>query len=206
MLAYSVLTMAASPLVDRLVLVARDQDTESIGEVAAGLDKPVSIVTGGPSRTASEQKALNHLAPHVEAGSVDIIAIHDGARPFLTHALLERVVVAATEHGGAIPGLSITEPLYRSKGGTAQHLAQDTLRRVQTPQAFQATRLLAAYRLAATAGVEAVDTAEIVERFSDMEVALVPGDPRNIKVTFVEDFFVAEEYAQMWQGGRWLDQ
>jgi 2-C-methyl-D-erythritol 4-phosphate cytidylyltransferase len=78
------------------------------------------------------------------------------------------------------------------------------IRRVQTPQVFHARPLLEAYQASVAAGFEGVDTAETVERFSDLEVKVIPGDPRNIKITFVEDLFVAEEYALEWEKGGWV--
>ncbi len=206
MLEYSVTTMASSCLVDRLVVVVRGQDTDVAVDLIEGIDSAIEVVTGGQSRTESEHRALEHLAPAVESGDIDLIAIHDGARPFLTNDLLKRVIEAAATHGGAIPGLQISEPLYRIRGTTAEHLPQESLRRVQTPQVFRARQLADAYQQALQNGVGAADTAEIVERFADLEVVVVPGDTRNIKVTFVEDFFQAEEFAQVWKSGCWIDQ
>jgi len=75
---------------------------------------------------------------------------------------------------------------------------------MQTPQVFLAQPLLVAYRASIAAGFEGVDTAETIERFTDLPVEVVEGDPRNIKVTFIEDFFQAEEWAVDWDKGRWL--
>ena len=66
-----------------------------------------------------------------------------------------------------------------------------------------ASGLLEAYRASVAAEFEGVDTCETVERFSSLEVAVVPGDDRNIKVTFVEDLALAEELAANWDDGRW---
>lgn len=77
------------------------------------------------------------------------------------------------------------------------------LRAVQTPQVFRAAELVEGYRLAEQAGFEGVDTAETVQRFTALEVALVPGDARNIKVTFVEDLLEAEDIARSFHRGRW---
>jgi 2-C-methyl-D-erythritol 4-phosphate cytidylyltransferase len=66
-----------------------------------------------------------------------------------------------------------------------------TLRRMQTPQAFHAAGLLAAYRAATAAGFHGVDTAETVERHGDLEVVVVAGDPDNRKVTYADDLAIA---------------
>jgi 2-C-methyl-D-erythritol 4-phosphate cytidylyltransferase len=95
-------------------------------------------------------------------------------------------------------------PLYRLEEGAAVPLASVALVRVQTPQVFKARPLLEAYRASLEAGFEGVDTAETMEKFSTVEVAIVPGDERNMKVTFVEDLFRAEELATNWDDGKWV--
>ena len=70
---------------------------------------------------------------------------------------------------------------------------------MQTPQAFHAAGLLAAYRTATAAGFHGVDTAETVERHGDLPIAVVLGDPDNRKVTFVDDLRAAEDRARTWQ-------
>lgn len=206
MLEYSLETFERAPEIDRVVLVIRDEDRARAELLLA--ETPVSkltrVVTGGPSRHRSELAALDALSEEIESGEVELVAIHDGARPFLTLELLSTLVEVATTRGGAIPGLPVEEPLYRLDDEGAEPLPPHTLRKVQTPQVFWAKPLLEAYRLSVEAGFEGVDTAETIERFSDLEVAVVPGDPRNIKVTFVEDFFVAEEWAPSWDKGTWV--
>jgi 2-C-methyl-D-erythritol 4-phosphate cytidylyltransferase len=207
MLEYSLQTMGRSATVDLVLLVVRSEDRGLAENLVAEMApaKLTNVVVGGATRHASEQAGLEALAPAIEAGDIGVVAIHDGARPFMTTDLLESVLAAARRAGGAIPGLRPEEALYRVDGRTAHVISRETLRRVQTPQAFRARPLLDAYRRAAEAGFEGVDTAETVERFSDLEIAVVPGDPRNIKVTFVEDLFQAEEYALVWDTGGWTD-
>jgi 2-C-methyl-D-erythritol 4-phosphate cytidylyltransferase len=205
MLHYSLATIAASPEVDRIVLVIRPEDRETAGEVVSDLDVdlPVELVVGGNSRHGSERAGLEALAGAIDDESVSIVAIHDGARPFMSAELLHSVLEGARRSGGAVPGMPVEEALYRVSGEGAHPLDPSTLVKVQTPQAFAARPLLAAYRKADEAGFEGVDTAETVERFSDLEVEVVPGDPMNLKVTFIEDFFAAEEYALDWAETGW---
>jgi 2-C-methyl-D-erythritol 4-phosphate cytidylyltransferase len=161
-------------------------------------------VAGGVTRHQSEVSAIEFLAPAIEAGAIDLIAIHDGARPFMTFDLLEACIEAAVRFGGAVPGMPPEAPLYRLEEGAAVPLASVALIRVQTPQVFKARPLLEAYRASLEAGFEGVDTAETMEKFSTVEVAIVPGDERNMKVTFVEDLFRAEELATNWDDGKWV--
>lgn len=205
MLEYSLETMDRSPRIAQVALVVRDEDHRRaealINETMPS--KLTHVVPGGPSRHLSEMAGLSAIRPDIDAGLVEVVAIHDGARPFLTLDLLDSLIDTAIEHGGAVPGLSIREPLYRTGDNGARLLRPESMRRVQTPQVFHAKPLLEAYRASLVAGFEGVDTAETVERFSELVVKVVPGDPRNIKVTFVEDFFTAEEYATEWEKGAW---
>ena len=205
MLEFSIETMDRSPFVERIVLVVRDEDRPNAELLIAETmpSKLTDVVTGGSTRHESEAAGLEQLAGAIEDGSIDLVAIHDGARPFMTLDLLESVITAARETGGAIPGLEVEEPLFRHDDGEVELLEQTSLRRVQTPQAFRAGPLLQAYRRAKEAGFQGVDTAETIERFSDLAIAVVRGDPHNIKVTFVEDFFEAERYVTEWEKGRW---
>jgi 2-C-methyl-D-erythritol 4-phosphate cytidylyltransferase len=205
MLEFSIETMDRSPFVERIVLVVRDEDRPNAEMLIAETmpSKLTDVVTGGSTRHESEAAGLEQLAGAIEDGSIELVAIHDGARPFMTLDLLESVITAARETGGAVPGLEVEEPLFRQDGGEVELLEQTSLRRMQTPQAFHARPLLLAYRRAGEAGFQGVDTAETIERFSDLAITVVPGDPHNIKVTFVEDFFEAEGYALQFEKGRW---
>lgn len=177
----------------RLVLVVARPGEED--DVAAALaphlpdgSVEVRLVAGGGTRHASEWAALQVLAPDVEAGRVDVVAIHDGARPLAGTPLFEAVVAAAREHGGALPVVP-AEGLVHLDGAAVR----GRLGAVQTPQAFRAGPLLAAYTAAARDGFEGTDTAGCVERYRGAEVviAAVPSTSRNLKVTFAEDVAVA---------------
>lgn len=206
MLAYPLDTFGRSPMVDGLVVVVREDDHEHVRALVEGAgDKPTKIVGGGASRHRSEHLGIQALATEIEAGAVDLIAVHDGARPFVSLDLLERVVTEATRRGGAVPVLGVSGPLYRRQQGEAVLLDTHSVRRAQTPQAFRAAELWEGFRLAEESSFEGVDTAETVERFTDLEVGLVPGDPRNIKVTFVEDLLEADELAASFEHGRWKE-
>lgn len=200
MLAYSLETMGRSPAVDRVVLVVRDADRAAAELLSAQTlgSTPVTLVTGGATRHQSEQNGMEMLAPAIRSGEVGLVAIHDGARPLLTLSLLDLIIKTADRFGGAIPGLPFEHRLYRAED-VSLTLLPTGLVRAQTPQVFRAPELLGAFRAAATAGFEGVDTAETVERFSGIEVRVVPGDPENIKVTFGDDLLVAAELALVWE-------
>lgn len=198
LLAWSVRTALAVPGVDPVVVVCRPGERSA---VAAALEpvigeREVLLIDGGTTRQGSEQKALDLLAPRVAAGDVEVIAIHDGARPLATVELYERTVAAAREHGGAVPVCGLPGLLPRESAGVPAPGGPHTrLVGVQTPQAFQAAPLLAAYAAAAAAGFDGTDTAAAFAEFSpdaELSIRAVPSGPGNLKVTFATDLAVAE--------------
>jgi 2-C-methyl-D-erythritol 4-phosphate cytidylyltransferase len=136
---------------------------------------------------------LEYLAPDIESGAVDIVLIHDAARPLAGPGMMKAAVSVARAFGGAVPGLEVHDLVTVDAEGTIGELAPASRYiRVQTPQAFQALPLLRAYRDAMTVHFEGTDTSSSVERFTDIEVRSFQGDPRNLKVTYSRDLFLAE--------------
>lgn len=174
--------------VRRLVVVIGSGEEQPISEALAPLlgDREVVVVHGGATRHQSEWHALCVLAADIEAGAVDVVAIHDAARPLAGTALFEATLAAARRHGGAIPVTPVPGVIAAGADPPPAGLAA-----VQTPQAFRAAPLLAAYRQAAVDGFEGTDTASCLERYADVEVAAVPGSPLNLKITFPEDIPLA---------------
>jgi 2-C-methyl-D-erythritol 4-phosphate cytidylyltransferase len=189
--AWSLLWAADVDSVGALVLVTRAGDEARALDVAAQVARrrpgapPVEVVAGGATRHASEAQALHHLRPRVLAGDVDLVAVHDAARPLAGSALLEAVLASAARWGGALPGVPARE-LIALDGPPPRDLV-----RVQTPQAFAARPLLVAFERAAVEGVEGTDTASTVERYAGVRVHVVPGDERNLKITYQRDLAVA---------------
>lgn len=164
---------AVESAVDFCVLVARD---DQIAELTA-LNLGVEIVPGGSTRTESETAGLAAVPPS------RLIGIHDGARPLVSRELIDRLFEAASLHGGAVPGLPPRAALLERDGLAPVRNAVA----VQTPQVFWGPELKAAYVSANQSRFTGYDTAEVVRNFTNIEVAIVPGDPDNIKVTYQED-------------------
>jgi 2-C-methyl-D-erythritol 4-phosphate cytidylyltransferase len=175
--------------VTRLVLVVRPGDEDALRASVVPLlgAHEVRMVPGGPTRHASEWAALQALAEDVAAGEVDVVAVHDGARPLAGPALLAATLAAARTHGGALPVVGLPGLLGRDLRRVGAGLVG-----VQTPQAFRAVPLLEAHRRAAEEGFESTDTAACFERYCDLPVVAVEGGPANLKVTFPEDLAAAE--------------
>ncbi|HEY6797020.1 MAG TPA: 2-C-methyl-D-erythritol 4-phosphate cytidylyltransferase [Kineosporiaceae bacterium] len=182
----------------RFVLVVRPEDAElarqTVRREAPGM--PVDLVVGGGTRHESEQAALDRLAPAIGAGEIDVLAIHDGARPLAGPSLYRAVVATARSVGGAVPALPADGVLPVAPDGGLLPLGPDARvrrpARVQTPQAFRAKDLCAAYSAAAADGYQGTDTACTVEVYSDLVVQAVAGSRRNLKVTYPGDLAVAE--------------
>ena len=188
-LGHSVRAVLEVAEVTRLVLGVRAGDEDAVRDAVAPLlgVHEVRMVRGGATRHASEWAALQTLAEDVAEGVVDVIAVHDGARPLAGAALFAATLAAAREHGGALPVVGLPGLLGRDLRATRGGLAG-----VQTPQAFRAVPLLEAHRRAAEDGYESTDTAACFERYCDLPVVAVHGGPGNLKVTFPEDVAVAE--------------
>lgn len=175
--------------VARIVLVVRPGEQAAVAEAVVPLlgEREVAVVAGGTTRHQSEWQAIQVLAADIESGAIDVVAIHDSARPLASALLYEATFEAAREHGGAIPAAPMGHLLT-----TALAPVDGTLVGVQTPQSFRAPDLLAAYRSAAADGSEFTDTAGCLERYGSVRIAAVASTRLNLKVTFPEDIAVAE--------------
>jgi 2-C-methyl-D-erythritol 4-phosphate cytidylyltransferase len=189
--ARSVRTARSVPGVRRLVLVVRDGEQDDVRAAVEphllGDGPEVAMVTGGETRHRSEWSALELLAPSIEAGEIDIVAMHDAARPLAGVLLYEAVLATAERLGGAIPVAPLPDLVTMDAAPLPDHLVG-----VQTPQAFRAAALLAAHRAARSDGFEATDTAGCLAEYADVVIGAVESDAGNLKVTVPDDFLVAE--------------
>ncbi|MGE3277974.1 MAG: 2-C-methyl-D-erythritol 4-phosphate cytidylyltransferase [Vicinamibacterales bacterium] len=187
LLEWSVAAFRRHPRVGEVVVVL---PPERVDEPPAFLREagpcPVVIVAGGARRQDSVRLGLARCS-----GRADIVLVHDAARPFVSDALIGRMIDAAAAHGAAIAALPVRDTVKR--GGPAEAdgsrpvaatLPREEIFLAQTPQAFRCAVLEAAYAQAGDA--DATDEAAIVERAGG-QVWLVEGDPDNVKVTTVDD-------------------
>jgi 2-C-methyl-D-erythritol 4-phosphate cytidylyltransferase/2-C-methyl-D-erythritol 2,4-cyclodiphosphate synthase len=172
---------------DEIVLVLGRNRVALAEEALAGLER-WRAVPGGATRAASVQAGLAAVS-----GDGPVL-IHDAARPFVTTDHVRRLLAALEGAEGAILALPVPDTLKRSGGGLVEAtVPRDGLWRAQTPQAFRLGALRAAYE-AWPGGEEPTDDAAVVERAGG-RVALVPGDPMLMKLTWPEDFAMAERLA-----------
>jgi 2-C-methyl-D-erythritol 4-phosphate cytidylyltransferase len=144
----------------RSILVINPDDGDFAREALTkdGMLANTEIVHGGASRHESEYNALQYLKTDILAGTIDLVLIHDGARPLATPELFQAIAAGAHTHGGAIPTIAL-DPREMD---TAR---DETVARVQTPQGFKAVQLLDAYEKAAVQGFVGTDTAASMEKF-----------------------------------------
>jgi 2-C-methyl-D-erythritol 4-phosphate cytidylyltransferase len=203
LISWSLLALSRVPEVGVLLLVIRPDDRELVeATLADELDGvEVELAHGGGTRQESELAALRHLAGRVENGAVDVVLLHDAARPLVSPELITAVLRTAREHGGAIPGLPADD--IATLGADGRLVDGSTLElaiRAQTPQGFRAAPLLAAYEQAERERFDGTDTASCMERYSELPVRWVRGEQRNFKITYPHDLTVAEHLLAGGQG------
>lgn len=171
-------------------VVHRDH-IETFAAIAPASGKLRPAVVGGASRQASTLAGLDALADEAP----DIVLIHDAARPFVRHTMID-AVIAAIESGvdGAAPGHAVSDTLRRLDGIAADTrtlgdpVARDGLLALQTPQGFRFDKIFAAHRAAAADRADmATDDTTLASAFG-LDIVAVPGSADNFKVTFPEDF------------------
>ena len=186
-------TLDNSDKVDSIILVVRDEDWEKTNNVIQLVNpKKLSGVTiGGNTRHESEYQGLLYLKERPDINEEDLILIHDGARPLLPSYLLDELIDVAKKYGASAPGYN-SDNLMKKQEFNKEEI-QETIVEIQTPQIFPASELWKSYELAKLDKWQAVDTTECVSKYSELEAVVIPGDPRNMKVTFIEDIFKLEE-------------
>ena len=178
MLAYSHEAFATHPAIAETIVVVAD------GQQALAALADVTVVVGGKTRRES---VANGLAA---VGDATHVLIHDAARPFLSHAVIDSLIAAFDTADAAIPVLPVADTLARGGAWLGDVVSRAELNRVQTPQAFTVDTLRAAHAAWPT-DEEATDDAQMVRRLG-VGVALVQGSAMLEKVTHPEDFVAAE--------------
>ncbi|HLS69960.1 MAG TPA: bifunctional 2-C-methyl-D-erythritol 4-phosphate cytidylyltransferase/2-C-methyl-D-erythritol 2,4-cyclodiphosphate synthase [Kiloniellales bacterium] len=187
LLRHSVLRLTRHPAVGGVRVVIHPDDRPDYEAAAAGLEL-LPPVEGGSSRQESVRLGLESLV----SLHPDRVLIHDGARPFPSDQVIDRLLAALEAHAGAAPALPVVDTLKRlapENGLLLRGPDRSDLLRVQTPQAFHFAAILAAHR-ARTAGQETDDAAVAEE--AGVSVALVPGEEENFKVTTADDLVRAK--------------
>lgn len=184
-----------------LLVICREQDQaefrEVIAEIGAELSRPVTVIPGGATRQQSVRNGFLAVT-----GDAEYVAIHDGARPLIRPADIERVIAAARETGAATLGAPVKDTVKTvSPGGIITGTPpRETLWLTQTPQVFSRQIYADALQKADRDGMDYTDDCQLVEALG-RSVTMTRGDYSNIKLTTPEDFAVAEALLRAMNGG-----
>jgi 2-C-methyl-D-erythritol 4-phosphate cytidylyltransferase len=188
------------PSVTEIVVALRAEDLDW----ARGLlhqektSRPVRFVEGGESRQQSVENALATLAP-----DTDLVAVHDAVRPFVEPELVERVIAEAARTSAAIAGIVPVDTVKKvHKNKIRSTIKRDDLVLAQTPQVFRFDLLKRAFEMARGDSFTGTDEASLVERLEEVEVSVVQGSDRNIKITKPTDMDLAQLYLSQEIAGR----
>jgi 2-C-methyl-D-erythritol 4-phosphate cytidylyltransferase len=188
-LVHTVRKFVASPLVTEIVVAIRPEDLQWATDAlkAESPQKTVRLVEGGESRQQSVENALATISE-----DTDLVAVHDAVRPFVDAATIERVIVEAHNTGAAIAGIvpvDTVKLVHLNK--IRQTLTRERLILTQTPQVFRYDLLRDAFQKAREDGFTGTDESSLVERLEQVEVSVVAGTDRNIKITRPTDMELA---------------
>lgn len=177
--------------IDEIIVILPADEVSAFQSLAKqlGLRKLSQVIAGGETRAQSVQRGLAVI------NEADLVAVHDGVRPFVTPAEIDCVMLAARSTGAAILVSPVADTIKQIKDDrVVRTLPRADLRRALTPQCFQFNILKSAYDQLASIeaeGVEVTDDCLLVERLG-IEIAAVEGSGRNIKITRAEDLVLGE--------------
>lgn len=185
------------PDVDVVQTVTHADDADAFAAVVIEMREDLRRKLRGPvpGRAMRQQSVLEGLlALSRESPAPELVLIHDGARPFVEAALIERAVAHGRRSGAALPGVPVTDTItvVDSDGGFRQTLDRRVLRAVQTPQAFDFPLILDAHRRAAAEGISDFTDDGAVARWAGLPVVVFEGSVTNIKLTREADMEEAE--------------
>ena len=179
-----------SSVVDEIVFVVSEERIEEATALFSESKKPAFVVRGGETRTQSVRNALDFIRAREKSEEI-VVGVHDGARPFLSPALVERCFLKAAEKGSAVPVIPCVDSMRKISGGENAAVDRSAFVLVQTPQCFLLSRLVKAYE----SGAENTDDASLYETFFGAP-ELVEGETKNKKITYSSDLSDLSERAE----------
>lgn len=189
-LSHTLAKFETCPLVRSILLVAGQEDMDyCLREIVEkyNFKKVSQIVPGGKRRQDSVKNGIEALPRDAE-----IVAIHDGVRPFVTREMIEETLTTAARVGAVVLAIPMKDTIKVSNpdGTVLKTLDRETVWQIQTPQSFRVDVIKEAYRRAGEEGFVGTDDASLVERLG-IKVHILPGSYTNIKITTLEDLFLA---------------
>ncbi len=191
-LLHTIRKFVSAPSISEIVVALRPDDIEWAKDLfnKERLSHIVRTVVGGESRQQSVENALASIGQDVE-----LVAVHDAVRPFVQRELIEKVIAEAAEAGAAIVGIvpvDTVKQVHRNK--VRATLPRERLILTQTPQVFRLDLLRQAFEKAREDVFIGTDESSLVERLEKVEVSVVLGNDRNIKITKPTDMELARLY------------
>lgn len=195
-LAHTLDKFETCPLIRSILLVVSQEDMDyCLKEVIEKykFQKVSQIVPGGKRRQESVKNGIDALPK-----DVDIVAIHDGVRPFVTRAMIADSIHLAVRYGAVVLAMPVKETIKMSRpdGTVLKTLDRESLWQIQTPQTFQVNVIKEAYLRATEDGFTGTDDASLVERIG-VKVHILPGSYTNIKITTPEDLLLANLFLKI---------
>lgn len=189
-IAHTLKAFDTCPMIDEIILVVPPGDIAFCRDNIVkryGFKKVKNIVEGGPQRQHSVQNGLGCLAQDIE-----IVVVHDGVRPLVTHDIIADSIEQAHLYGCSVAAVEVKDTIKVSdeRGFVVSTLERSTLRAMQTPQTFKKQVILKAYEHASENGIYGTDDASLAE-YAGFKVKLIKGNYENIKITTPEDMIMA---------------
>ncbi|NKX46436.1 bifunctional 2-C-methyl-D-erythritol 4-phosphate cytidylyltransferase/2-C-methyl-D-erythritol 2,4-cyclodiphosphate synthase [Roseicyclus persicicus] len=183
-IARTIAAFDAHPAIAALVVVRHADDAPLLAAARPGTRLPLVEAVGGATRDASVRAGLDAIPE-----GIDLVLIHDAARPLVSAAVIDGVLAALATHDGAAPALPVTDALWRGEATVTGTEDRTGLWRAQTPQGFRLPAIRAAHaaHLSDPARPAAADDVEVA-RAHGLTVAITPGDEANLKLTTAADF------------------
>jgi 2-C-methyl-D-erythritol 4-phosphate cytidylyltransferase len=196
---HTVRKFAASGRVDKIVVAVRAEDLDWVGQMLARefSKSLVRVVEGGNSRQESVERGLAAVSPDTQ-----LVAVHDAVRPFIDLDIIEKAIDEAHEYGAAIVGIVPVDTVKQVSGAQAtgakvrSTISRERLVLAQTPQVFRYDLLKQAFEAARRDSFVGTDESSLVERLEQVEVRVVMGSDRNIKITKPGDMNLARLFLE----------
>lgn len=191
MIVHTVSKFQQAETIREIVVVTREDLVNEIRLLCEKFDKVKAVVVGGNSRQRSVEAGMKALSK-----SVQLVAVHDGARPMVSADMINKTVHAANRYNAAAPAIPVKDTIkVVEKELVCETPDRSKLRAVQTPQVFDYDLLSGALKKADTDGAEVTDDCSAVERIG-MSVKIVNGEESNIKITTPMDLMIAELFME----------
>jgi len=190
----------AHPLINGYLVTAAQGEITAMQDLIRQheLKKCLGVVAGGETRQSSVFNGLKELASQIVDPAASRVLVHDGARCFVNHEIIDRVIAGIDQYGACGAAMPVKDTIKRASadGCVAETLERSQLWAMQTPQGAELLILLAAYQRAAIEQWQVTDDLSVLE-LSNIPVWLTPGDYRNFKLTTPEDLLIAEQLANL---------